>query len=90
MQGIGQDLRARYEVPKDLPPKLLVLVRKLDDSDWLFPAFTWRNDNRFLAVAMIGGAVTNRGEGARLAGTNRSLARFIMRAAKLCCGSPRS
>jgi hypothetical protein len=27
---IGQDLRARYEVPKDLPPKLLTLVRKLD------------------------------------------------------------
>jgi hypothetical protein len=26
---IGQDLRARYEVPKDLPPKLLGLVRKL-------------------------------------------------------------
>jgi hypothetical protein len=27
---IGQDLRERYEVPKDLPPKLLALVRKLD------------------------------------------------------------
>src|SRR5262245_60176765 len=32
---IGQDLRERYEVPKELPPKLLTLVRKLDDSDWL-------------------------------------------------------
>jgi hypothetical protein len=48
MQGIGQDLRARYEVPKDLPPKLLVLVRKLDDSDCLFPAFTWQNAIDFL------------------------------------------
>jgi hypothetical protein len=48
MQGIGQDLRARYEVPKDLPPKLLVLIRKLDDSDCLFPAFTWQNDIDFL------------------------------------------
>jgi hypothetical protein len=47
MQGIGQDLRARYEVPKDLPPKLLTLVRKLDHSDWLFPAFSWQNDVDF-------------------------------------------
>ena len=28
---IGQDLRERYEVPKELPRKLLTLVRKLDD-----------------------------------------------------------
>ena len=48
MQGIGQDLRERYEVPKDLPPKLFALVRKLDDSDWLFPAVSWRNDVDFL------------------------------------------
>ena len=27
---IGQDLRKLYEVPKELPPKLLKLVRKLD------------------------------------------------------------
>ena len=47
MQGIGQDLRARYEVPKDLPPKLLTLVRKLDHSEWFFPAFSWRNDVDF-------------------------------------------
>ena len=26
---IGRDLRERYEVPKDLPPELLTLVRKL-------------------------------------------------------------
>jgi hypothetical protein len=44
---IGRDLREQYEVPKDLPPKLLTLVRKLDDSDWLFPAVSWRNDRDF-------------------------------------------
>jgi hypothetical protein len=27
---IGQDLRARYQVPKELPPKLLALLVKLD------------------------------------------------------------
>ena len=27
---IGHDLRERYDVPKDLPPKLLALVSKLD------------------------------------------------------------
>ena len=27
---IGRDLRELYEVPKELPPKLLTLVRKLD------------------------------------------------------------
>ena len=27
---IGRDLKERYEVPKDLPPELLTLVRKLD------------------------------------------------------------
>jgi hypothetical protein len=37
---IGRDLRERYEVPKDLPPELLTLVRKLDDGDWLFPRGT--------------------------------------------------
>jgi len=41
---IGQDLRERYEVPKGLPPKLLTLVRKLDDSDWLQPNVSWQND----------------------------------------------
>jgi hypothetical protein len=45
---IGQDLRECYEVPKDLPPELLTLVRKLDDSDLLFPAVGWRNDVHFL------------------------------------------
>ena len=41
---VGQDLRERYEAPKDLPPKLLALVRKLDDCDWLFPSGSWQND----------------------------------------------
>jgi hypothetical protein len=47
---IGQDLRERYEVPKDLPPKLRALVRKLDDSDWLFPAVSWGNDRDFFRL----------------------------------------
>jgi hypothetical protein len=34
---IGRELSERYEVPKELTPKLLTLVRRLDDSDWLFP-----------------------------------------------------
>jgi hypothetical protein len=34
---IGQDLRERYEVPKELPRELLRLVRKLDDR----PRTTW-------------------------------------------------
>jgi hypothetical protein len=29
-ERIGQGLRERYRVPKELPPKLLALVRKLD------------------------------------------------------------
>jgi hypothetical protein len=29
---IGKDLRKIYEVPKELPPKLLTLVSKLDDD----------------------------------------------------------
>ena len=41
---IGRDLRERYDVPKELPPKLLSLVRKLDDSDWLFPSVSREND----------------------------------------------
>ena len=30
IEQIGQDLRKRYQVLKDLPPKLQALVRKLD------------------------------------------------------------
>jgi hypothetical protein len=44
MGRIGQDLRESYQVPEELPPKLLVLVRKLDDRDWLFPSGGWHKD----------------------------------------------
>ena len=44
MARIGQDLRQRYQVPQELPPKFLVLVRKLDDRDWLFPSGSWHQD----------------------------------------------
>jgi len=44
MGRIGQDLRESYQVPKELPPKLIVLVRKLDDRDWLFPSDGWHKD----------------------------------------------
>jgi len=41
---LGRDLRERYEVPKELPPKLVSLVRKLDDRDWLLPSANGPND----------------------------------------------
>jgi hypothetical protein len=41
---IGRDLRERYDVPKDLPPELLRLVRTLEDSDWLFPNVSWQDN----------------------------------------------
>jgi hypothetical protein len=42
---IGRELSERYEVPKELPPKLLTLVRRLDDGDCLFPrVFSREND----------------------------------------------
>jgi hypothetical protein len=44
MGRIGQGLREEYKVPTELPPGLLTLVRKLDDSDWLFPRVGWQND----------------------------------------------
>jgi hypothetical protein len=45
MGRIGQGLREHYEVPKELPPKLVWLVRKLDDDrDWLFPSGSWQDD----------------------------------------------
>jgi hypothetical protein len=47
MGRIGQGLRERYEVPKELPPKLQTLVRKIDDRDWLFPSVSWSNDRDF-------------------------------------------
>ena len=44
MGRIGQGLRERYEVPKELSSKLLVLVRKLDDGDWLFSSDSGHKD----------------------------------------------
>ena len=44
MGRIGQGLRERYDVPKELPPKMLTLVRRLDDSDLLFPSVSREND----------------------------------------------
>ena len=41
---IGQGLRERYQVPEELAPKLLALVRKLDDRDWLAPSGGWSDD----------------------------------------------
>ena len=41
---IGHDLRERYDVPKELPPELQTLARKLDDRDWLLPSVNWQND----------------------------------------------
>jgi hypothetical protein len=37
MARIGQGLGERYQVAEELPPKLLALLKKLDDRDWLFP-----------------------------------------------------
>jgi len=31
-ERIGRDLREHYAVPRELPPNLLALVRKLDDN----------------------------------------------------------
>jgi hypothetical protein len=38
MARIGQGLRARYQIPKELPPKLLALLVKLDaaEGNYLF------------------------------------------------------
>jgi hypothetical protein len=47
MARIGQGLREEYKLPTELPSELRTLVRKLDDSDWLFPADSWRNDVDF-------------------------------------------
>jgi hypothetical protein len=51
MARIGQGLREQYEVPKELPPELLTLVTKFDDSDWLLRSLSWSND-RGLEVEM--------------------------------------
>jgi hypothetical protein len=52
-ERIGHCLRERYQIPKELPPKLVWLVRKLDDDrDWLFPSGSWQDD-----VDLFGGRV---------------------------------
>ena len=48
MARIGRGLREEYKLPTEVPPELLTLVRKLDESDLLFSAFSWRNDADFL------------------------------------------
>jgi hypothetical protein len=48
MARIGQGLRAEYKLPTEVSPELRALVRKLDESDLLFPAFSWQNDVDFL------------------------------------------
>ena len=48
IEWISQGLREQYEVSKELPPELLTLVGKLDDSDWLFPSVGWQNDSDLL------------------------------------------
>jgi hypothetical protein len=50
MARIGHDFREHYQVPEELPPKLLVLVRKLDDRDGLFPSGSRESD-----VDLLGG-----------------------------------
>jgi hypothetical protein len=52
MARISQDLRERYQVPEEIPPKLLTLVRKLDDRDWFLPNVSWQDD-----VDLLGGRV---------------------------------
>jgi hypothetical protein len=58
-QQIGWGLRKRYRVPKEVPPKLLALVRKLDagednysmradnpsERDLLLPSISWEKDS---------------------------------------------
>jgi hypothetical protein len=41
---LGGGSENAIKVPEDLPSELLTLVRKLDDSDWLFPSVRWEND----------------------------------------------
>ena len=48
MARISQGLRERYQSPKDLPPKLLGLVRKLDDRE--FPSGSWSEDRDLMGV----------------------------------------
>jgi len=52
---IGRDLRNLYEVPKELPPKMVWLATKLDDDrDWLFASDSWENDTDLLGGRVQG------------------------------------
>jgi hypothetical protein len=54
-EQIGEGLKERYQVPKELPPKLFWLVKRLDDDrDWLFPSVGWQNDTDLLAGRVQG------------------------------------
>jgi hypothetical protein len=55
---IGQWLRERYQVPAELPPKLLALVRRLDDRDWLFPSVADKTTEIYWEVEMSGSKAT--------------------------------
>ena len=58
IKGVGESLRDRYEVPKELPPKLLKLVRKLDaiEGNQLCRAAGTRSDREQMVEArMVGG-----------------------------------
>jgi hypothetical protein len=43
-EWVSQGLKEHYEVSKELPSELLTLVKKIDDSDWLFPSIDWQKD----------------------------------------------
>jgi hypothetical protein len=49
VERVGKSLRERCQVPEEHPPKLLTLVRKLDDRDWLFPGVSLNKDVDLLA-----------------------------------------
>ena len=57
-ERIGQGLRQRYEVPKELPPKLLKLVRRLDaieGNQLLCSSRTLPDDERMLEARIVSG-----------------------------------
>jgi hypothetical protein len=54
---IGQDLRDRYEVPKELPPKLQTLVLKVDttEGNQLLGYSGTRREEQMIDARRIGG-----------------------------------
>ena len=59
IKGVGESLRDRYEVPKELSPKLLKLVRKLDaiEENQLFRAAGTRSDREQMVEARTVGGI---------------------------------